>query len=94
MNRLQEKYLSNMIKQQARDTETMKKKINEIEQRLEIIAPEEDEADKLTAYEVMLEIKHLNNKALDGKLTSSSYIAIQTKIERLCDVLKKTYIEY
>lgn len=92
MNRAQERYLNNMIKSQAQDMETMKKKIDVIEKRLEVIAPTDD-GEKLTAYEVMLEIEHLKGKSQDKDRSCGSYIAIQKKIEMLCDVLKETHIE-
>lgn len=94
MNRAQERYLNNMIKSQAQDMETMKKKIDVIEKRLEAIAPTDDNGEKLTAYEVMLEIEYLKTKSQDKGLLCSSYLAMQKKIERLCDVLKETHIEY
>lgn len=92
MNRAQERYLNNMIKSQAQDMETMKKKIDVIEKRLEVIAPTDD-SEKLTAYEVMLEIEYLKGKSQDKDRSCGSYIAIQKKIEMLCDVLKETHIE-
>lgn len=93
MNRAQERYLNNMIKSQAQDMETMKKKIDVIEKRLEVIAPTDDNGEKLTAYEVMLEIEYLKGKSQDKDRSCGSYIAIQRKIEMLCDVLKETHIE-
>ena len=93
MNRAQERYLNNMIKSQAQDMETMKKKIDVIEKRLEVIAPTDDNGEKLTAYEVMLEIEYLKGKSQDKDRSCGSYIAIQKKIEMLCDVLKETHIE-
>lgn len=92
MNRAQERYLNNMIKSQAQDMETMKKKIDVIEKRLEVIAPIDD-GEKLTAYEVMLEIEYLKGKSQDKDRSCGSYIAIRKKIEMLCDVLKETHIE-
>lgn len=95
MNRAQERYLNNMIKSQAQDMETMKKKIDVIEKRLEVIAPTDDNGEKLTtytAYEAMLEINRLKEYQETPHISKEVYLNVQARLNNLEQALKKVNI--
>lgn len=91
MNRAQERYLNNMIKSQAQDMETMKKKIDVIEKRLGVIAPTDD-GEKSTAYEAMLEINRLKEYRETPHISKEVYLNVQARLNNLEQALKKVNI--